>query len=200
MLDDAVKNLYGMDLQDRASFLVVRVDRAENMGMVAEHIDENFRNSDAETQTDTESNSVANVVTSLGNIRAIIYSLCVVVLITVLLVAGNSMAMMVRDRTGEVGVMRALGFTPPHVAILLALEAGAIGLIGAAFGAAVALWYFGGGVSLGALTGMLGYMQVRPATAIGAVAVSVAISLLSAMVPIRGALRIAPSTAFRKVV
>lgn len=200
VLDDAVKNLYGMDLQDRASFLVVRVDRAENMGMVADQIDENFRNSDAETQTDTESNSVANVVTSLGNVRTIIYSLCVVVLATVLLVAGNSMAMMVRDRTGEVGVMRALGFTPPHVAILLTVEAAAIGLVGAAAGAAAALWYFGGGISLGALTGMLGYLEVRPETAIGAVCVAVLISVLSAIVPIRGALRIAPSTAFRKVV
>lgn len=200
LLDDAVKNLYGVDVQDRASFLVVRVDSAENMAMVADHIDENFRNSDAETETDTESNSVANVVTSLGNVRAIIYSLCVVVLITVLLVAGNSMAMMVRDRTGEVGVMRALGFTPPHVAILLIAEAAAIGLLGSAIGAATALWYFGRGVSLGALTGMLGYMEVRPDTAIGAVGVAVLISVLSAMVPIRGALRVPPSTAFRKVV
>ncbi len=59
------------------------------------------------------------------------------------------MALKVRDRVGEVGVMRALGFTPPHVAILLAVEAGAIGLLGGAIGAAVALWYFGAGVSLG---------------------------------------------------
>ncbi|MGH7947833.1 MAG: ABC transporter permease, partial [Candidatus Binataceae bacterium] len=105
MLDDAVKNLFGADIQDRASFLVVRVDRAEHMGLVAEEIDENFHNSDAETQTATETDSVATVITAIGDIRPIIYSLCVVVLLTVLLIAGNSMAMMVRDRTGEVAVM-----------------------------------------------------------------------------------------------
>src|SRR5258708_36654714 len=43
LFDDAIKNLFSADIQNRASFLVVRVDRAENMGLVASAIDENFR-------------------------------------------------------------------------------------------------------------------------------------------------------------
>jgi hypothetical protein len=89
MLDDAVKNLYGADIQDRASFIMVRVDRAENMGLVANEIDENFHNSDSETETTTETDAVANVVTAIGSIRTIIYSLCTVVLLTVLLIAAT---------------------------------------------------------------------------------------------------------------
>jgi putative ABC transport system permease protein len=68
MLDDAVKNLFGVNLQDAAAFLVVRVDRAQNMGLVASEIDENYRNSWAETDTNTESDSVADVVTSIGDV------------------------------------------------------------------------------------------------------------------------------------
>jgi len=200
MLDDAVKNLYGVDVQDRAVFLLVRVDRADNMGLVANYIDENFRNSDAETETTTESDAVANSVTAIGSIRAIICSLCIVVLLTVLLIAANSMAMMVRDRIGEVAVMRALGFTRMHIAILLFSEAALIGLTGAAIGAALALVYFGRGVRLGEVTGMMGYMQVRPETAAAALAAAFAVSIASAVVPVANAMRVVPAMAFRQVV
>ena len=200
MFDDAVNKAYGANIQDRASFLLVRVDRTENMGLVATEIDENFHNSDAETETTTESNSVANVVSAIGNIRTIIYSLCIVVLLTVLLIAGNSMAMMVRDRIGEVAVMRALGFTRSHVAILLFAEAGMIGVGGAVIGAVAAFYYFGHGVRLGEITGMLGYVQVRPETAIAAIVVALIVSIASAIIPVMQAMRVVPAMAFRQVV
>ena len=200
LFDDAIKNLFGADIANRASFLVVRVDRPENMGLVASAIDENFYNSEAETETETESDSVAGVVSGIGDVKPIIYGLCVVILLTVLLIAGNSMAMMVRDRTGEVAVMRALGFHQSHIAILLFSEAALIGLIGASIGAGAALWMFGKGVSLGAVTGMMGYMAVRPETAAAAVAVATMVSIASAVVPVLGAVRIAPALAFRKVI
>lgn len=200
MFDDAVNKVYGANIQDRASFLLVRVDQTENMGLVATEIDENFHNSDAETETTTESNSVANVVSAIGNIRTIIYSLCIVVLLTVLLIAGNSMAMMVRDRIGEVAVMRALGFTRSHVGILLFAEAGMIGIGGAAIGAVVAFYYFGHGVRLGEITGMLGYVQVRPETAITAIVVALIVSIASAIIPVMQAMRVVPAMAFRQVV
>jgi putative ABC transport system permease protein len=200
MLDDAVKNLYGADIQDRASFIMVRVDRAENMGLVANEIDENFHNSDSETETTTETDAVANVVTAIGSIRTIIYSLCTVVLLTVLLIAANSMAMMVRDRIGEVAVMRALGFTQTHVALLLFTEAVLIGLAGACIGAVLALWYFRGGVTLGEITGMMGYIEVRRETAVAAIATAVLVSFASAIAPVLRATRVVPAMAFRQVV
>ena len=90
------------------------------------------------------------------------------------------MAMMVRDRTSEVAVMRALGFQRTHIATLLLSEAALIGLSGASLGAVAALVKFGHGVSLGAVTGMLGYMEVRPETALAAVAVALAVSIAAA--------------------
>ena len=200
MFDDAVNKVYGANIQDRASFLLVRVDQTENMGQVATEIDDNFHNSDAETETTTESNSVANVVSAIGNIRTIIYSLCIVVLLTVLLIAGNSMAMMVRDRIGEVAVMRALGFTRSHIGILLFSEAAMIGGGGAAIGAACALYYFGHGVRLGEITGLLGYIQVRPETAIAAIIVALIVSIASAIIPVMQAMRVVPAMAFRQIV
>jgi putative ABC transport system permease protein len=200
LLDEAVKNAYGADIQDRATFLSVRVDRAENMDSVIGEIDENFHNSDGETETTPESDALNSVITGIGDVRTIMYSICIVVLLTVLLIAANSMAMMVRDRITEVAVMRALGFARVHVVALLLLEAALIGLAGAIVGAAAALWCFHGGISLGALTGGLGYMAVAPSTAALAVLVALGVSLLSAVAPVTQAANIPPAIAFRKVV
>jgi len=200
MLDDAVKKVYGADIQDRASFIVVKVDRVENMGLVANEIDENFHNSDAETETATESDTVANAVSAIGNIRTIIYSLCLVVMLTVLLIAANSMAMMVRDRISEVAVMRALGFTRTHIAVLLFTEAALIGLIGSMVGAGLALVVFAHGIRLGEITGLLGYLEVRPETAAAAVASAFLVSIASALGPVIRAMRVVPAMAFREIV
>jgi putative ABC transport system permease protein len=200
MLDDAVKKVYGADIQDRASFIVVKVDRVENMGLVANEIDENFHNSDSETETTTESDSVANSVSAIGNIRTIIYSLCLVVMLTVLLIAANSMAMMVRDRISEVAVMRALGFTRTHIAVLLFTEAALIGLIGSIVGAGLALLAFAHGMRLGEITGLLGYLEVRPETAAAGVASAFLVSILSALGPVIRAMRVVPAMAFREIV
>jgi putative ABC transport system permease protein len=108
--------------------------------------------------------------------------------------------MMVRDRTCEVAVMRALGFQQMHIVTLLMAEAAAIGLVGAAVGAAVALWKFGTGTSLGPITGMMGYMTVRPPTALAAIGVALLVSVASAAAPVIRAMGITPASAFRKVI
>lgn len=200
VLDDAVKDAFGVDTTDRASFLTTRVDRAEDMDQVIAEIDENFHNSDAETETTEESDALASVVTGIGDIKTIMYSLCVVVLVTVLLIAANSMAMMVRDRVTEVAVMRALGFGRMHVVTLLLAEAAFIGLAGAVVGAGAALWIFHRGISLGTLTGAMGYMAVTPDTAALAVLIALGASILSALLPVARAAQIAPAMAVRKVV
>jgi putative ABC transport system permease protein len=200
LLDEAVKNAYGADIQDRATFISVRVDRPENMDSVIAEIDENFHNSEGETETTPESDALNSVITGIGDVRTIMYSICVVVLLTVLLIAANSMAMMVRDRIGEVAVMRALGFQRVHVVALLLTEAALIGLSGGILGAAAALWFFHGGISLGTLTGGLGYMAVDPGTATSATLVALGVSILSAVLPVAQAANIAPAIAFRKVV
>jgi putative ABC transport system permease protein len=199
LLDDAVKGLYGVDIQARATLIAVRVDRAENLGAVADSIDESFHNGEFETDTLTESDTLANYVSAIGDVRTIIYALCLVVLMAVLLIAANSMTMLVRDRINEVAVMRALGFTRRPIAILLMSEAVLIAAAGAGIGAALALWYFGQGVTLGALTGSIGHIEVRDTTAAGAVMVALGVSILSAIIPVLHAVRIAPAMALREV-
>ena len=200
VLDEQIKNNFGVDIADRATFLGVKVDSARNMDQVTAEIDENFHNSEAETETTDESDALSSVITDIGDVKTIMYSLSLVVLATVLLIAANSMAMMVRDRISEVATMRALGFNRIHVVALLLAEALLIGASGGVIGAGVALAAFHGGVGLGALTGGLGYMAVDPGTTSVAFLVAVAVAALSAAIPVANASRVAPATAFRKVV
>ncbi len=198
--DQAVKQTYGVDITDAASFIAVRVAHVTEIPRVIEEIDGRFRNSEYETSTITESDSIANGVSAIADLSTIIFSLCAVVVITVLLVAANSMAINVRERISEVAVIRALGFEPTHVATMLFGEAAAMGLIGGASGAGLAWALFGRGVTMGAVVGGLGYMQVTPDLALVAIFAIVTVSLASAIVPVLQAVKISPALTFRKVV
>jgi putative ABC transport system permease protein len=191
---------HGGSVGPQATRLVVQVDTADNVGPVARAIDQKFHNSDYETRTQTESDAIAQGLANIGNIRAIIFSLVAVVIITVVLIAGNSMAMTVRDRIPEVALLRTLGFDSARIALLLFGEAIALGLVGGMIGAAGALAIFAGGMNLGTITSGLGLIAITPAVIIESMVVAIAVSLLSGTFPIAGALRVAPAIALRKVV
>jgi putative ABC transport system permease protein len=191
---------YGMPDEDIAWNIIVRVNRAADLDPVAKNIDEHFANSDYETRTMTESDAVASGLSALGNIRAIVFALCAVVVLTVLLIAANSTAMMVRERISEVAVMRSLGFGRGAISMLLFGECGIIGAVGGLLGAGIALWIFHGGMTLGAALGGNGALWVTPEQMLNATFVATAVSLVSGLVPIIEALRISPAMAFRKVI
>ena len=198
--DEAVKKTYDVDIANRADFILVRVAKASDIPKVIEEVDGRFRNSEYETSTITESDSIANGVSAIADLSTIIFSLCAVVLVTLLLVAANSMAINVRERISEVAIIRALGFERLHVAMMLFGEAGLMGLIGGAAGAGLALVLFGHGVTMGAVVGRLAYMQVTPDLAFAAIFAIFTVSLASAIVPVLQAVNISPALAFRKVI
>jgi putative ABC transport system permease protein len=185
---------------DIAWNIIVRADRTGDLQPLAKGIDEHFTNSDYETRTMTESDAIASGLSAVGNIRGIVFALCAVVVLTVLLIAANSTAMMVRERISEVAVMRSLGFSRGAISVLLFGECGLIGAVGGLIGAAVALWMFHGGITLGAALGGNGALWITPEQALNAIFVAVAVSLVSGLGPIFEALRVSPAMAFRKVI
>ena len=198
-LDDSLKAI-GQGPIGNASRLMIRVDSADEMGAVARAIDERYRNSAAETRSQTESDALANGLANIGNIRAIIFSLVAVVLLTVLLISGNSMAMSLRDRIPEIALLRTLGYGRGIIAYLLFGEAAFLGIIGGTIGALAALALFAGGVDIGTMTSGLGLISVSIAVAILSFVVAVIVSIVSGPLPIAGALDTPPAIALRKVV
>ena len=196
----AARKAHGLPDEDIAWNIIVRATSNDAMATLAKQIDEHFANSDYETRTMTESDALSSGLSAIGNIRAIVFALCLVVLLTVLLIAANSTVMMVREQISDVAVMRALGFSRGAVAFLLFGECGAIGLLGGIIGAGAALWMFSGGITLGAALGGNGALWVTPAQSLNALTAALAVSIVSGVVPIFEAVRLPPALVFRKVV
>jgi len=148
----------------------------------------------------TESEAVSGLLSTVGDIRGIVSAVSAVIALTIFLIAANSMSMMVRERLRDVAVMRALGFAPPYVARILLGECALIGTAGGALGCALALWQFGNGTTLRAVLESAGYLTVTFGAALEALLTAIAISMLSAAIPVLGAMRVTPADAFRKTI
>jgi putative ABC transport system permease protein len=102
---------------------------------IAKKVDAKFENSPYETKTETEKAFMRGFAEQMGNIGAIVTAILTAVFFTILLVAGNTMAQAVRERIGELGVLKAIGFTDAQMmvmvlaeSLLMAIVAGALGL------------------------------------------------------------------------
>jgi putative ABC transport system permease protein len=117
-----------------AGMYFVRIARPEIASRVAQAIDQMFRNTDAETKTESLNTFLLNFVAMLGNVRGIILLIGSAVTFAVLLIVANTMAMSIRERIAEAAVMRSLGFRPVHIVALFVGESLTLTLAGALVG------------------------------------------------------------------
>jgi putative ABC transport system permease protein len=115
---------------------VVRVTSPGAAGSVARAIDAEFANSASETRTQTESAFAAAFMRQMGNIEFLLVAIGSVVFFTLLLVTGNVMAIAVRERTGELAILKAVGYTDRFVLVLVLAES----LLVAGVGGGLGLW------------------------------------------------------------
>ena len=115
----------------------VRVTDPERAAEIAAAIDAEFANSASETKAEPEGAFIQGFANQIGNIGFIIMSIMSAVFFTILLVAGNTMAYTVRERTNELAVLKAIGFTDRGVLGLVLGESLAITLVGGAMGLVV---------------------------------------------------------------
>ncbi len=121
------------------------------MTQVAQAIDDEFRNADRPTKSESEHAFQLGFIGMLGNIKAFIMSICLAVVFTILLVSANTMAMSIRERTREVAVLKTLGFTRNSILGLFVGEAVSLALVGGLIGSI--LCYF-------IVTGMAGPRRI----------------------------------------
>jgi putative ABC transport system permease protein len=183
-----------------ASLLVTRVDRIDNVPTVIREIDDTFHNSDFETATMTESEAVAGLLSTVGDIREIVYTLFVVILVVVFLIAANSMSMSVRDRIRDVAILRSLGFGAGYLTTMLLGECVVMAGVGGIVGSGLAMWLFGGTSTLGAVLSYAGYLSMNSSAALIATLAAVGVALLSALAPVINALRESPLEALGRAI
>lgn len=136
-LRESLKQRSGGQL-DQVSMYLLIADSAESVPRVSEAIDQMFENSPAETKTETERAFALGFLSYLGDVKLMLISVCGALTFTVLLVSANTMAMSVRERVREVGILKTLGYSPREVLGILLSESVLIALVGGILGLAVA--------------------------------------------------------------
>jgi putative ABC transport system permease protein len=119
----------------QTGFYAIMVDSPQNVTRVAQAIDAKFHNSPQPTKTETEKAFALDFIATLGNVKAFILGICSAVVFAILLVTATTMVMSVRERTREVAVLKALGFTRRLLLTLFVSESVALALIGGLLGA-----------------------------------------------------------------
>jgi putative ABC transport system permease protein len=181
----------------QAGWYVLRLDNPDDAVRVAKAIDTEFDNSPAETKTETESAFAANWVKQFGNIQFLIVSIGTVVFFTLLLVTGNTMAISVRERTSELAVFKAIGYSDRKILFFVLAESLVIAIIGGSLGLLGAIAMVP--ALSKALTGMLPAIVLLPRTLLFGLILALIVGVASGLLPGLGAMRLRVANALRRV-
>src|SRR5246127_3161823 len=184
-------------VKGQTGWYVIRIDKPEDAPRIAKAIDTQFENSPNETKTEAESAFAANWVKQFGNIQFLIVTIGVVVFFTLLLVTGNTMAISVRERTSELAVLKAIGYSDRAVLFFVLAEALTIALFGGFLGILGALVVV---PALGkALTGLLPSIVLAPSMLFFGLGLAILVGFASGVIPGVSAMRLRVVNALRRV-
>ena len=134
-LNESIKRLYPRR-GDQTGVFVERLRDPEAAAAVSQAIDTTFRNSLAETLTETEKAFQLGFVAMSEAILLAIQAVSYVVIVIIMAVMANTMAMTARERYGEYATFKALGFSNGFVVMLIVAESLGIALLGGLLGVA----------------------------------------------------------------
>ena len=185
-LDEALRR----DMPVRAGqvgWYVMQVDNPSNIANISTSVDNIFKNSTAETKTETEKAFYQSFVSMSSALIKAMNIVSFVIIGVILLVLANTMAMTARERITEYAVMKTLGFGAKHLVGLIAGEALLIAIIGGALGVPAAVLF------------AMGFTKMFPTwfpnfpdmgvIVIGAFAVAILVGITSALFPALRAVR-----------
>jgi len=176
---------------------VLKLDNPDDAVRVAKAIDTEFANSSTETKTETESAFQAGFAKQLGNIEFLILTIGGVVFFTLLLVTGNTMAISVRERTSELAVLKAIGFTDRFVLFFVLAESLVIALIGGLIGLGLAILAI---PAVGAaLNGLMPPLVLSAVMLLIGLGFALLVGAASGLLPGLGAMRLRVVDALRRV-
>jgi putative ABC transport system permease protein len=174
----------------------LRVANPDDSAALVKKIDEMFSNSPYETKTDTEKAFAASWVKQMGNIEFLILTIGAVVFFTLLLITGNTMAIAVRERTGELAVLKAVGFSDGFVLFLVLAESILVAFVGGALGLLLGELLAAGGDPTG---GLLPLFYLPPKSVVTGAAIALGVGLVAGIIPAINAMRLRVVDALRRV-
>jgi putative ABC transport system permease protein len=180
----------------RVGWYTIRVKDPARAAEVARLVDAEFENSPAETKAEPEGAFVQGWARQIGNIALIVAAILGAVFFTILLVTGSTMAQAVRERIGELGVLKAIGFTNGQVLALVLAESCLLALLGGGLGLGLAWLVTSQGDPTG---GMLPLFHFRTSDLLVGVGICVVLGLLTGIFPAWQAMRLRVAEALRRM-
>jgi putative ABC transport system permease protein len=180
--------------------LWVRVDQPEHVNSVMAAIEDLFRNSPAETAAETERSFFANFLSSFDGLITIIMLVGFLVVAAIVLIAANTAAMSVRERIGEVAVLKTIGFRRRTIFTLLLSEGLIIAGLGGVLGAVPAYLILNAGKSSWSpFLGPLGMFIMPVSVMIQGLFLALLVGIVAGLIPARGAARLNVAAALRQI-
>ncbi len=186
-----------LDMADKVGWFLVQVARPDLAAPIAEKIDALFKNSLAETITETEAAFNLGFVEMTSAILLAIQAVSWLVIGVILLVLANTMAMSARERLKEYAVLKSMGFKPRHLSSLILGESLLLSCLGGLIGLALSF------PALAAfpltLRQYFGVFEVTRETLILGGCISLGVGVLASVIPAWRASRVGIAAALRKV-
>lgn len=182
----------------RVGLYLFQIEDPNRSNEIASAIDSRFANSPHETRTMTEKAFNLQFIGMIGNFQLLLRSIGSAVVLTMLLVSANTMMMSARERTREMGVLKAIGFSDGHVFLLLIGEAVAISLLGALAGIGTA-WLLANVLHVNPKPDFFPIFFLPGNAMLGGVGLAVLTGLLSGIVPALTGMRLKATEALRSV-
>jgi putative ABC transport system permease protein len=199
-LDEGLKRIGRRLETGNAGIVYIKCKNAEIMPALSKRIDDLYLNSDTPTRTLTEEAFGKMFAEMFGDMRGFIQNVGLAVVFSLVCVAGNAMAMSMRERVTEVAVLKAIGFSKPLVMTLILTEAILVAGIGGVFGAFGSKLLFDNFDISRYSGGFLPFFYVPWRTALLGFAASLFIGFASGIIPALRAARLSVIDGLRKVV
>jgi putative ABC transport system permease protein len=187
LLNERIKQLYPKR-GDATGIFIVGIRDGSEAAAISQHVDAQFKNSLAETLTETEKSFQLSFVAMTDTIVLAIQVVSYVVILIIMAVMANTMAMAARERTSEYATLKALGFGPPVIGWLILIESVLMCVIGGGLGIVLT---FPAVAGIGhALSAFLPVFNVAPHTPWQQAAGALLVGVVAALVPAWHSMRI----------
>jgi putative ABC transport system permease protein len=187
--------------KDMVGFIVARVDDPGRAAEVAKVIDKRFEERDIQTLSMSERAMNTSFIGMISAVLKAVDAVSLVILAIMVLILGNTVAMGVRERTHEYGVLRAIGFLPKHLAGFVVGEAVAVSVCGGVLGIMVSYPFVQELVgryleeNMGAF---FPFFRIEPGTVVWAIVLATLLGAAAAAVPAYNASRLKVVDALRR--
>ena len=188
--------------KDYIGWIVSRVDQPSQSAQIGVALDKVFDEKETQTLSQDEHSFNASFLAMFSAVLTAVDIVSIVILVIMMLVLGNTIAMGVRERTNEYGVLKALGFSGGHIAMFIAFESMLIAALGGALGIAVAYPFVQEGMGRWIEENMgsyFPYFRIDPKATVAAAVLALALGAIAAAIPAYRASQLKVVDALRRV-